>query len=104
MSKLLSNAAWMNDTTTSGTQKFILLTIAGDANEKGIYSESLKAIAARCALTERTVKRHIDAMVLSGLLTRVEKNVIRVNLKPVKTSVIDAFVAPYRGAPDEEHP
>lgn len=53
------------------TQRFVLLAIADNARDDGSHTwPSIKELAAKCALSERTVVRAVDALVASGYLLR----------------------------------
>lgn len=70
MSVKVMTAVWENGPTDS-TQRFVLLALADNASDDGGNAyPSIPGMARKCALSERTVIRAIDALVKSGYLIR----------------------------------
>ena len=51
-------------------QKIVLLSLADQANDHGVCWPSMAKIAARCSITERSVRNHVAEMESSGILRR----------------------------------
>lgn len=66
------NAAY-EDSKAQGLTKFVLVYLAGAANEHGICWPSLSGIARKCGISERTVHRSIRDLVDLGELRVYEK-------------------------------
>ncbi len=70
MSIKVMTAVWDYGPTDS-TQRFILLAIADNARDDGSHTwPSIKELAGKCALSERTVVRAVDALIAGGYLLR----------------------------------
>ena len=70
MSVRVMSAVWSYGPTDS-SQRFVLLALADNASDDGGNAyPSVEELARKCALSERTVIRALDALVTGGYLTR----------------------------------
>ena len=53
--------------------KLVLLALCDNASDEGACFPSIRTLAAKCCMAERTVQGHISAFEADGLLTRVER-------------------------------
>ena len=80
-------AIWDNGPTDS-TQRFVLLALADNASDDGGNAyPSIAELARKCALSERTVIRAIDALIAGGYLIRRRRQSTS-NLYQIVTSVL----------------
>lgn len=61
--------AWKTD--LSSGRKMVLLALCDNANDQGECYPSIKAIAVKCSMGERTVQQHIKDMEEDGIVLRV---------------------------------
>lgn len=72
MSIRLMSAAWRLGGMNPGA-KLILLALCDNASDEGICYPSIRRIAEKCCMSERTVQGHIAAFEASGVLARSER-------------------------------
>lgn len=66
------SAAWQFGGLNPGA-KLVLLALCDNASDEGACFPSIRTLAAKCCMAERTVQGHISAFEADGLLTRVER-------------------------------
>ena len=89
MSVRVMAAVWSNGPTDS-SQRFVLLALADNASDDGGNAyPSIAELARKCALSERTVIRALDALIESGYLLRQRRR----NTSNVYQIVLSALVS-----------
>lgn len=72
MSILLMAEAWKLKL-ASASRKLVLVKLADNANDTGTCWPSYAYLAAQCEMTERSVIRHINDLVLTGFITKTHR-------------------------------
>ena len=74
MSNELLTAIW-NDAPVEGTQLLLLLALADQANDEGVCWPSIRKIAKRCRVSERTAQRMLKSLEGEGLIRVTRRRV-----------------------------
>lgn len=69
MSIKLMSLVWENGPTSS-TDRFVLLALADNANDQGRCWPSYQTIAAKCAMSRRTVINTVERLIAAGYISR----------------------------------
>ena len=72
MSIRLMASAWQMRGINPGA-KLVLLALCDNASDEGVCFPSVRTIAEKCCMAERTVQGHIAAFEAAGLLKRIER-------------------------------
>lgn len=72
MSNIISAKCWVLKELSS-SEKFVLVSLADQANDSGVCWPSVGSISLRTALTDRTVQKAMKSLIERGLLTRNER-------------------------------
>ncbi len=73
MSIAWMSRVWSSEEPTEANERLLLLAIADAANEDGICWPSVKALARKCGVRPRTVRKNLARLIEQGFIERLER-------------------------------